>query len=96
MPRKVELPIKDLMDCFIDQLSLARHAWKESFCAGRDDAGVCAGDAVRILCATRKQILLERNRIVRISESCTENNIAFYSDVSKYTKDFIIPVMLLY
>lgn len=99
VPIKVELPIISKYDCYDKQQSLASVAWEESFCAGRNDAGVCPGDSGSGFYIEYKQKFYLRgivsSAVHNQGYNCTHNNYAFYSDAQKYMKTFIEPVSKL-
>lgn len=97
VPLKVELPIlNNLVDCVIRDDKLATIVWHESFCAGRDDAGVCSGDSGSGFYMEYNRKFYLRGIVSAAVHSglcnCTYNNYALYSDVQKYMKTFIEPV----
>lgn len=96
VPLKVELSILTLDECILKKRDNAFAFWNGSFCAGKNDSGVCPGDSGSGFYVKHegKYYLrgLVSSQVNALSDDCTKNNYAFYSDILKYFKDFIEPV----
>lgn len=98
VPVKVELSIMSVFACFKIQQSLSHVAWEDSFCAGRENAGVCPGDSGSgLYVEINGRFYLKgivSSLVSNLDYNCTHNNYAIFSDIQKYQQDFIKPVSI--
>lgn len=86
VPRKVQLPVLSDRECFKRDHALASIIWDEAFCAGKEGAGVCKGDSGSGFYTERDGKFYVSGIVSSsVARSCSNSNIALYSDVHKYS-----------
>lgn len=86
IPRKLEIPIVTNVQCLRKDRGLVRVIWDESFCAGRSNTSVCAGDSGSGFYIEKDGVFYLRGIVSSSTlNKCDGRNFAIYSDVFKYT-----------
>lgn len=84
-PREVNLPIVDSIECLQRDQGLLQVAWKDSFCAGRDGAGVCKGDSGSGFYVEKGGKFYLRGIVSSSTrKKCSKTDLAMYTDIYKY------------
>lgn len=86
LPRKVDnLSIVSHLECVKHEISLAKIAWGESFCALKQENGVCKGDSGSGFYVFKNGRYYLRGIVSSsVDTRCSRSFIAVYSDVFKY------------
>lgn len=84
-PREVNLPIVNNIECLQKEPGLLQVAWKDSFCAGRSNVGVCRGDSGSGFYVEKDGKFYLRGIVSSATKKkCSQTNLAIYTDIYKY------------
>lgn len=84
-PREVNLPIINEIECLRKDRGLIDVIWPDSFCAGKQYAGVCKGDSGSgFYVQINNKFYLRGIVSSSTKKKCSQTDLAIYTDVYKY------------